>query len=202
MRRNIFTILKEKLFFRGHRGEKDILKEEEEEDNPYLPWIREIVERVLQEKNISYRDFFPVLVDGEEPEKTLFTVKELAPELNRMAILTDDDAYFENFRDTIYENEGLIIEIFPRKGENLGSLMQRRDGEIVILDFEKEQNLINGRLFGDKLYIPIFKRKWERVGNIDIAVPIGYNTLIIRGIDKIKQQPVLDKFERAFYDKE
>ena len=35
---------------------------------------------MLLEKKISYRDFFPVLIDGEEPEKTLFVAKELGPQ--------------------------------------------------------------------------------------------------------------------------
>lgn len=202
-KKSFFTLLKEKLFFsRGIGAEKLPQEAEEEQDNPYLPWIRKIVEAVLQEKGISYRDFFPILIDGEDSEKTLFTAKELAPELNRMAIFTDNDAYFENFRDTIYEDEGLIIELFSGKRENFDALIGRAEGEIVILDFEKGQESISGRLFDNQLYIPVFKRKWERVGNIDIALPIGYNTMIVRGIGNLKKQPFLDKFERAFYDKE
>ena len=90
-------------------------KSEEKRDNPFLPYIREILEKVLLEKKISYRDFFPVLIDGEEPEKTLFAAKELGEDLNRMAIFTDRPEYFENYRDMMYEEQGLIIEVFPKE---------------------------------------------------------------------------------------
>lgn len=199
-KKSFFAKLKEKLFFRHKKTAEDIpLKSPREKDNPYLPHIREITEAVLAEKKIHYRDFFPVFVDGEEPEKTLLAAQELGPDLNRMAILTGQSGYFEDYRDTMYEEEGLIIEIFSKEKTNLESLLQRQEGNTVILDFEKEQELINLPSFEEALYIPIFKRPWESTGNLDIAVPIGYNTLIVRGIDISKKQPVLDKFEQAFY---
>lgn len=203
-RKSFFAGLKEMLFLKWRRGGEELQDEpgEEKWDNPYLPCIREIIEAVLVEKNISYRDFFPVFVDGQEKEKTLFSAKKLDPELNRMAILTDDGTYYDSYRDTMYEEQGLIIEIFPKEEGVLDTLLGRREGEIVILDFELEKELITRESFGETVYIPVFKKRWESVGNIDIEVPIGYNTLIVRGIHLAEKQPVLDKFERAFYDKE
>ena len=174
-------------------------KSEEKRDNPFLPYIREILEKVLLEKKISYRDFFPVLIDGEEPEKTLFAAKELGEDLNRMAIFTDRPEYFENYRDMMYEEQGLIIEVFPKEKDRLSAFLGSCQ---VFLDFEWEEKLMFQALFGEKIYIPIFKKPWERAGNIDIALPIGYNTMIVSGINFEETRPVLDKFERAFYGKE
>lgn len=177
-------------------------KSEEKRDNPFLPYIREILEKVLLEKKISYRDFFPVLIDGEEPEKTLFAAKELGEDLNRMAIFTDRPEYFENYRDMMYEEQGLIIEVFPKEKDRLSAFLGSGESCQVFLDFEWEEKLMFQALFGEKIYIPIFKNPWERAGNIDIALPIGYNTMIVSGINFEETRPVLDKFERAFYGKE
>ncbi|MDE6903785.1 MAG: hypothetical protein K2P76_02370 [Lachnospiraceae bacterium] len=201
---NLFVRLKKKFIYLFKIENEEQQKEESEEkkENPYLPYIREILEKVLLEKNVSYRDFFPVLIDGEEPEKTLFTAKELGADLNRMAIFTDRPEYFENYKDMMYEEQGLIIEVFSKGKDNLLALLRRGEGCQVVLDFEKEEHLVSGAFLGEKIYIPIFKKPWERAGNIDIALPIGYNTMIVRGIDFEKKRPVMDKFEQAFYDKE
>lgn len=163
-------------------------------ENPYLPQIREIIENVLKEKKISYADFAPILVDGKDSEKTLSAAEVLSRDLNHITILTENRAYFENYADNMYEEQGLIVEIFPKKETNfLGN---------AILDFEQDKDFIRQFDFKEKLYIPIFKRKWESAGNLDIAVPIGYNTVIVRGSKIEKKQPHLDKFEQAFYDNE
>lgn len=183
-------------------GAPEAEKPEEKRDNPYLLYIREILEKVLMEKKISYRDFFPVLIDGEEPEKTLFAAKELGEDLNRMAIFTDRPEYFENYRDMMYEEQGLIIEVFPKEKDRLSAFLGPGESCQVFLDFEREEKFVFQAFSGEKIYIPIFKKPWERAGNIDIALPIGYNTMIVNGINFEETRPVLDKFERAFYGKE
>lgn len=177
-------------------------KPEEKRDNPYLPYIRDILEKVLLEKKISYRDFFPVLIDGEEPDKTLFTAKELGEDLNHMAIFTNRPEYFENYRDMMYEEQGLIIEVFPKEKNEFSAFLGSGESCHVFLDFEREEKFMFQALSGEKIYIPIFKKPWRRDGNIDIILPIGYNTMIVNGIYFEEKRPVLDKFERAFYDKE
>ena len=154
------------------------------------------------QSNHRYLDFFPVLIDGEEPENTLFASKELGEDLNRRAIFTDRPEYFENYRDMMYEEQGLIIEVFPKEKDRLSAFLGSGESCQVFLDFEREEKLMFQALFGEKIYIPIFKNPWERAGNIDIALPIGYNTMIVSGINFEETRPVLDKFERAFYGKE
>lgn len=203
-KKSFFARIKEKLFilFRENRPKQEEKEPEKRRDNPYLPYIRSIMEAVLLEKQISYRDFFPVLIDGQEPEKTVFAAGELGKDLNRMAILTDNAEYFENYRDTMYEEQGLIVEIYPKEKDCLLSLLKDREGKKVLLDFEVEDELIFGQSFGENIYIPIYKRVWESHGNVDIILPIGYNTMIVSGIYFEEKQPVYDKFEQAFYGKE
>ncbi|MCM1257949.1 MAG: hypothetical protein NC307_08860 [Roseburia sp.] len=204
VKKSFFAWIKEKLRFITEKKETKQWEKEPEKkrDNPYLPYIRKIMETVLFAKQISYRDFYPVLVDGEEPEKTLFAAGELGADVNRMAILTDNAEYFEDYRDTMYEDQGLIVEIYPKEKDCLANLLKCREGKMVFLDFEREDELIFGQSFGDKIYIPVFKRPWEIDGNIDIVLPIGYNTMIVSGIYFEEKQPVYDKFEQAFYSKE
>ena len=203
-KKSFFARVKKKLlfWFQENKGGQEEKEQEEKRDNPYLPYIRKIMDAVLAEKHIGYQEFFPVLVDGQEPEKTLFAAGELGEDLNHMAILTNNAEYFESYRDTMYEEQGLIVEIYPKEKDCLAALLKCREGKMVFLDFEREEELIFGQSFGKQIYIPIFKKPWRRDENIDIILPIGYNTMIVNGIYFEEKQPVYDKFEQAFYGKE
>ena len=176
--------------------------EEEESLNPYLFQIREIIEQILEKRNISYEVFSPVMIDGKDSEATLMAAELLAEDLNHLTILTDQPAYFENYADNMYEERGLLVEIFPK---NLPKTADFSSDELqgnVILDFEKPKENSFRIKFGKKLYIPVFKKAWEPAGNLDIAVPIGYNTVIVKGKKTEKEISYFDKFERAFYGNE
>ena len=173
---------------------------EEEEGNPYLMQLREIMEYILNEKKIFYENFAPIIIDWSDSESTLLAAELLSPDLNRLVIVTDQPAYFERYADNMYEEQGLIVEIFPKSRQKLAELSEDTLAGNVILDFEEKEKRFPAVPFGGKLYIPIWKKPWESSGNLDIAVPIGYNTMIVRGIKTTKKQPCFDKFERAFYD--
>lgn len=176
--------------------------EEEEASNPYLFQIREIIEQILEKKNIAYEAFSPILIDGNDSEAALTAAELLAEDLNRLIILTDHPAYFERYADNMYEERGLLVEIFPK---NLSGTADFSSGELrgnVILDFEKPKEASAEIKFGKKVYIPVFKKAWEHAGNLDIAVPIGYNTMIVRNSETGRKRFCEDKFERAFYGNE
>lgn len=173
-----------------------------QEMNPYLPQIREVIEEILKMRRIPYEEFIPLLVDGEDSAQCLSAAEELSRDLNRLTIATKQPAYFASFADTMYEEQGLIVEFFVKEGTISDLLPAVKQSWNVMLDFEPAADWKRDFDFGKKLYIPIFKRRWESAGNLDIAVPIGYNTVIVRGIESVKKQPDLDKFERAFYDNE
>lgn len=174
----------------------------EERENPYLPHIREIIEQILEKKKIAYETFVPIIIDGENAEVTLEAMTHLGRDLNRLILLTSHPAYFTQYRDNMYEEQGLIIEIYPKTYRKISGLSHREMVGNVILDFEQSTERSQDIKFGSKIYIPIFKKTWESRGNLDIAVPIGYNTVIV-SISKTEPKSLeSDKFERAFYQQD
>ena len=176
--------------------------EPEEENNPYLPQLKQIIRQVLKQKGIPYEQFSPILIDGGDSKDTLMAAKLLGGDLNRLAIVTDRPAYFEEYADSMYEEQGLITEIFCKDPLRMERLSWEENCGNVILDFEKKRDRSSLIKFGGKLYIPIFKRRWEEAGNLDIAVPIGYNIVTVRRSKEAEKNACLDKFERAFYENE
>lgn len=177
-------------------------QEEDTEENPYLWQIRGIVEQILKKRKITYEKFSPILIDGGSTDELLDAARLLAEGLNRMMIWTDRPAYFASFADTMYEEQGLIVEFCAKEARRYEQLCLEETCGNVILDFERPEECVAEIKFGKKIYIPIFKKRWESAGNLDIAIPIGYNTLIVRGDEMSEKSPWPDKFEQAFYGKE
>jgi hypothetical protein len=120
-------------------------------------------------------------------------LSQLSEELNHLQIRTDRSAYFEEFCQSMFEENGLVVQVegkekrqFPR-----GS---------VVLDLETEGLMMSGLLREDIIYLPIYKKPWQIAPNLDITVPIGYNTVIVKGAIKQTVTSHSDKFEREFYD--
>lgn len=192
-----------RLFFRsGQQKEEQVLQEEEGYENPYLGQLRRIIEQILEQKKIPYGQFAPVFLDGNDSQYALWAADLLGRDLNRLTILTEHPAYFERFADNMYEEHGLIAEVFFKERRKLTEIISDGGKGCVILDFEKPGEGFGRIRFEKKLYIPVFKKRWESAGNLDIAVPIGYNTMIVRGSEEEETQLYFDKFERAFYENE
>ena len=175
-------------------------------ENPYLPRIREIVEQILQIKDIPYGEFYPVFIDGSDSLQCLEAAKALSFDLNRLLIFTEKPAYFSQFAENMYEEQGLIVEIFPKTDTITGMILGQKWMGNVVLDFEQPARNNRSYVMKEKIYIPIFKRCWEctehpseNARNLDIAVPIGYNTVIVSIGEQQEMRPCLDKFERAFW---
>ncbi len=192
------TLFKEKQT----QKEDDLPPEEEEEENLFLPQIREITKEILKKRKIPYHQFMPVIIDGKDSGISLLAAELLSKDLNHLIILTDRPAYFEEFADNLYEEQGLIAEIFFKSREKIEEIARQELYGNLILDFEERKKKSLAGNFEKKIYIPVFKRQWEQSGNLDIAVPIGYNTMIVRGSENPKTRHCLDKFERAFYENE
>ena len=69
----------------------------------------------------------------------------------------------------------------------------------VILDFEWEGAYRTEMICAAATYIPIHKKPWKQGENLDIMVPIGYNTVIVKRPKKKTGAPWQDRFEKAFY---
>ena len=48
-------------------------------------------------------------------------------------------------------------------------------------------------------YIPIHKKPWEIRENLDILVPFGYNTVIVKSKCTNDKKFVNDRFDEGFY---
>ncbi len=201
-------------------------------DNPCIPYVRQVIEIILNQRESDYRSFYPVILDFEEKEvhRRLWGMTEdaeseegfagsrenpvrkyeaeleilrlqrqmddvlmqLVPNLNRMIIRTERAAYFTEFVQRMYEEYGLVIQLEEK------SLTTFPTASFVI-DFELWRKPA-GRIFrNDTCYLPIYLRPWEINPNLDILVPIGYNTVIVKGVVLSAPTEYQDRFEREFY---
>lgn len=188
---------------------------EEEEgyprENPYVHKLRMILEQVLPRYHLSYREFRPLLIDTDTPPESLLDedqvevlLEQLSEDLNFLRIVTDRPAYFADYIQRMYEDDGLVVQVCP-KGEDFsadvnGDLdmeerlsasnaivnMEEKLSDVnVVLDMEQHGECPIKQLREDMLYIPLYKRQWrpvENMGNLDISIPIGYNTVIVKGV--------------------
>ena len=76
----------------------------------------------------------------------------------------------------MYEDTGLVVQLEVDKEVSL-------EGVNVIVDMERKGNCYYRYMKEGVLYIPVYKRPWSYVKmleNLDISVPIGYNTVIVK----------------------
>ena len=194
-------------------------------DNPCIPYMRSVIEQLLSQREWSYREFYPVLLDHDpagyrewlarqgislpqgqiaeyELEKGLRRIcgqidsvlYQLAPGLNRLMICTDRPAYFDTFVQTMYEENGLPVQM-----EDAQELSFPQNS--FVIDFGLYGRMSADRLRKDIFYLPIYRKPWEIAQNLDITVPIGYNTVIVKGAVPQADSSCEDWFEREFYDR-
>ena len=73
-------------------------------------------------------------------------------------------------------------------------------GDTLVLDFEWEGQCYFNLLAQGKNYIPIHKKPWKIAENLDIIVPFGYNTVIVKSMHHQREKLGRDRFEEAFYE--
>lgn len=172
------------------KNEKDTA-EKDWNENPYLFQFRSIIEQILEKKNLSYREFAPVLIDEEKPEmlvmeEDIFVVlKQLEQDLNTLTILTDRPNAFLEFARRMERECGLLVSVLEKR-----KLTYREFSAIkgnVLIDFQKNGHFLNAEKKDGYCYIPIYKIPWKKGENLDIIVPIGYNTMIVKGIGQYEK---------------
>ncbi len=177
------------IFGRKSSSQADNPPQEEEEEfpreNPYLHKFLVILQQILERHRISYREFCPLLVDTDMPPESLLDedqvevmLEQISEDLNFLRIVTDRPAYFTDYIQRMYEDSGLVVQISSKEEELPADFN-------VILDMEHKGDCPLKCAREDMLYIPVYKRAWtaaESVDNLDISVPIGYNTVIVKGV--------------------
>lgn len=177
--------------------------------NPFLCEFAAVFDGILREKQIPAAGRNLLVID-EEPDEGIFepldvtgVLVQIAESVRCLQIYTNRPAYFAGFTETMYEENGLVAVTEPK--EKLKQrLCRAKSGQAsdrwIVLDFEWQ-----GRCYpfgADIFYIPIHKKPWEMAENLDIAVPIGYNTVIVKRVRTAKKVPQRDRFEQAFYGTE
>lgn len=172
--------------------------------NRFLRDFRPVFLGILKEKCIDPGQVEVEIIDEEPEGRGIFepagvreVLEQLAEDLNFLTIYTERPAYFYEFAETMYEENGLVVMIFPKE-----KMRQMAKGCAcqVLFDFEWEGNCHLGQIRQGRYYIPIYKKPWKSGENLDIIVPFGYNTVIVKSIQNKQKKPVHDRFEEAFYN--
>ncbi|MFP3155802.1 hypothetical protein LQZ18_15510 [Lachnospiraceae bacterium ZAX-1] len=180
--RTLFSKIYGKLFHKMSENSDLAMEREERKMNVFLPKLRVILEQVLQQKELSYQTFRPLLIDTDMPVESLLeeddveiVLKQLSKDLNSFTILTDRPEYFTAYVNTMYEETGLVVLLADKRNARHASHVAN-----VILDLEQRGGFKTNLLQQETIYIPIYKKPWRKAENLDIFIPIGYNTMIIK----------------------
>lgn len=181
--------------------------------NEFLRNFRPIFFGILKEKGMAPHRVEVEVIDEEPESMSIFepagvreVLEQLSDDLNYLTVYTDRPAYFYGFAEKMYQENGLIVMIFPK--EDFFPAARRAGGETLVFDFEWEGKCYMGQMRPGKYYIPIHKKLWacsdgarsDRAGeNLDIEVPIGYNTVIVKRVQEQRRERERDRFEEAFY---
>lgn len=166
--------------------------EEESWINPWLMYSRQVIEQLLLQKGLDYRSFRPILIDTDLPDQIFGeeddvdqVLSQLEEGLNSLEIRTDRPEHFQERKEYLEEEYGLITRILPKASGEMPH------GNMV-LDFERMTPVQIQNYPDSMIYLPFQKIPWEEMpgGNdfpeksddtcLDIKVPIGYNRLIVR----------------------
>lgn len=172
----------------------------------YLPCnasFRKIIEAVLEQKGISYRDMRLFVIDAEageylRQEEEQYMLRQLYPGLNAYTLCTGQMEHHQGEMDYPYEEMGLIVEVLEKKEKAMQKGNGPEEGRLI-LDFEAEGRIREEFLSEKSIYISIYKRNWYQRANLDIEVPIGYNIMIVKGTGFTGCEAVSDRLEREFY---
>ena len=182
----------------GEKKKRSKSREQASDDsweNPYIDDFREILMQILEQRNRSFRDLKPTVIDTDCPEQSFLTEDDvdrllnvLTDGLNYLEIRTDRPEHFRPFEERVYQENGLLVLICPKNQKN------RTEGNLI-LDLERHGKAEPEKYPHSALYIPFQKKIWkaweedladsagkvgQKGGNLDIAVPIGYNIVTVK----------------------
>lgn len=174
--------------------------ESERDYNPCNLYFRKIIEQIIAQYGQEYRQLHLAVIDTEAADVTdkidsaeeEYLIRQMIPGLNYCAIYTNRPEYFSRMADEWFLEHGLLSEL---KGKSEVFTIQ----EGLILDFERGKGIPARQNVQDTIYIPIYKRAWKQRENLDITVPIGYNTVIVKGTKNSTYETFQDRLEREFY---
>lgn len=169
-------------FFQKEAVEEERKQQESVVENSFLPYFRRIMEQVLEQYQIPYQDFRPLLLDTDTPPESMLSeddveqvLEQISGDLNFLRIATNRPVYFSYYIERMYEENGLVVQLEEKRQFSL-------EGINVVLDMEQKGAFRRECIRENIHYIPVYKKPWNQGQNLDISVPIGYNTVIVKGI--------------------
>ncbi len=180
-------------------------------ENPFIIYMHQIIEQLIRKKKISYKKLELVIMDAEngrdQDEDDIDEILyQIGQRLNYLLLVTDTPDRYKGFMDEMYEENGLIVQ-------QLDKSAHRQARGNLVLDFERDGGILGeDRIFdcSSVIYLPIYKRPWEISENLDILVPVGYNTLVVEGIlptdylecgsinERFRKDKMTDRLDREF----
>ena len=173
--------------------------------NPCITIMRSVIERILEMREITYQKLALVVIDIEHAElgenvdrlDELFetandieyqkkaadeqdiqkVLEQMTPDLNELVLVTDRPIFYKKFVHDMYAEYGLLVQRVPKE-----EAIRVRGN--VVLDFERSLETCRQlRMSRGFCYVPIYKKQWEIAENLDISIPVGYNTIVIKNTE-------------------
>lgn len=177
--------------------------------NMYLREFAPLFRQILEEKKILPEKLHLEIIDEQPEKESIFETAgvdevlwQLADELNYLTIYTQRTEHFFSFADRIYKENGLMIQFFSKNDLKKNSSLRQKESkkmQTLVLDFEWDGSCYFFLLAQGKNYIPIYKKPWTMAENLDIIIPFGYNTVIVKNRQNNRKTSITDRFEAAFY---
>lgn len=135
---------------------------------PCNAFFRKIIEAVLEQKGISYRDMRLFVIDAEDgaylrQEEEQYMLRQLYPGLNAYTLCTGQPECHRKEMDYLYEEMGLIVEVIGKEENAVQKGTGPEEGRLI-LDFEAEGRIREEFLSEKSIYISIYKRNWYQPG--------------------------------------
>ncbi len=162
--------------------------------NPCIACLHTVLEQILKLRQIPYKKLELIIIDADaglneqDNSDIYFVLSQVSEKLNYLLLVTDRPEYYENFVYKMYEENGLIVQ-------QLAKCDRQHARGNLILDFERAGD-INAKapICPGTIYLPVYKKPWEVGENLDIKVPVGYNTLVVSGIHMPQQEQLLSDY--------
>lgn len=117
--------------------------------------FRKIIEAVLEQKGISYRDMRLFVIDAEDgaylrQEEEQYMLRQLYPGLNAYTLCTGQPECHRKEMDYLYEEMGLIVEVIGKEENAVQKGTGPEEGRLI-LDLKLREE--SGKNFYRKKYL-------------------------------------------------
>lgn len=99
--------------------------------------FRKIIEAVLEQKGIFYRDMRLFVIDAEDgaylrQEEEQYMLRQLYPGLNAYTLCTGQPECHRKEMDYLYEEMGLIVEVLEKKKKAMQKGTGQEEGRLIL----------------------------------------------------------------------